>query len=271
MATTSRLISQDVNNSGNDGVSQKPISAIAMKECRITEYLPNADVKEDLERVLINPILNELAKTFKWNVNTPSNVVFGKNNKLIKKSNHNHLYYFGFQPWCDIASPPFSGVSRLNTVMIDCNIKTNEFPNGLWIIIDFWSFDKTLIKSRWDKMDNIMSNKLSRQLIKIPKRPKDKIDMNPEFLIEMGSIGVVFEVFGDINQETIDKIKNNIKENRCIVCLNKPREIRSQCGHGIVCKACDEILKDNSDLCPICRKERGVGILSQCDESYRND
>ena len=47
----------------------------------------------------------------------------------------------------------------------------------------------------------------------------------------------------------------NVKDIRCIICLENPKTVTiAPCGHKCLCFECYNKLKNNMNLCPICRK-----------------
>ena len=123
---------------------------------------------------------------------------------------------------CDISvKNPY--VSRVHAVIITCN---NPDGHQYIIVIDFWSLMGTTIKAP-DSPDSTSDSK-HRSLLLLRSVPGAKIQI-------------------DCNGTKIDL---NFYARECIVCYERPREVRFGCGHSVSCNQCALQL----NACPICRE-----------------
>lgn len=130
------------------------------------------------------------------------------------------------------------GVSRIHAILVfmkDLNEKI------IMIVIDAWSKTGTYLLTE--------SNTVSEC--------SDADDR--KILITHTKSSVVR--FGD------EKYRFRTTDRSCIVCMERIRNVRYDCGHGVVCSECDKGL----NLCPLCQKpiNRNDEEQSLCIESFQ--
>jgi len=85
------------------------------------------------------------------------------------------------------------------------------------------------------------------------KRQPLVFDRNERFILEMGDEVVTFS------------------PKLCVICMNKPREMLSNCGHYIMCQSCFDNIKLNNNNCPICRNILDDGQKGLYIKTYIHD
>ena len=89
-------------------------------------------------------------------------------------------------------------------------------------------------------------------------------NIDETFQITIGSYNIT------INPDE-DKIKSphtEKTEEKCCICLDKPRTIRLPCGHACMCEDCAREVMASTAKCPICRASARSIFQSACVESY---
>ena len=130
----------------------------------------------------------------------------------------------GRNPECDVV---ISGTNRSFVSRLQAIIITGNNPNGeqYYIVIDFWSLVGTTIKA--------------------PNSPDSTSDSNNRSLLMLRAVpGATIQI---AYKNTKIGVKFYARE--CVVCCERPREVRFGCGHAVSCNQCASQLTD----CPICR------------------
>lgn len=129
-------------------------------------------------------------------------------------------------------------VSRLHALIL-------VFENHL-VVVDSWSLNGTKCTHREDK------SKLCEGSF-----------CNHRTILNFGK-NESFQIMVGLNYSCVSFFPKE-----CVVCLDKARQIRHNCGHGVICKECYLKLERNMKevICPICRHQ-GRGKESHCYNSF---
>jgi hypothetical protein len=129
-------------------------------------------------------------------------------------------------------------VSRVHALIL-------VFENHL-VVIDNWSLNGTLCTNRENK------NKVCEGSF-CQKRNIMVFGQKEAFKLKMG----------------LNLFSVSFFPKTCIVCFDQARQIRHNCGHGVICRDCYDKLNKNIEevTCPICRY-KGKGKESHCYNSY---
>lgn len=226
MSENLTFVSQ-LNVSLTNNYVSEPTQALLVQdaECIRQEYLKiiekfdwNIQMKQKSEI-----LCNEL-KTSGWSfdIKISEPILIYVDGNLIELNNSINL--IGRHPKCDILLKDII-ISRLHAVIIMAN-DPNNIPRI--IVIDFWSLYGTTIMS--------------------PNNPTKTTNNKKRSLLILDSVpGASIH---------IDKYKIRFHVRECIICYERPRECRFQCGHSIACSQC----ATHITRCPLCRSDiRQIG------------
>lgn len=146
----------------------------------------------------------------------------------------------GFLWWNNIIGDKKAGLSRIQAIIVF--MKDNE-GKIVMIVLDSWSLRGTSLLSKEGLVTEHSSKNDRKILINI---------LDDYAIVEFSKEKYVF---------------SSHDSKLCVVCLDNKREIRYDCGHGVVCNECGKGLT----ACPICRRVLNAqnGELSMCFESYK--
>lgn len=164
--------------------------------------------------------------------------VFKKNKKLLAEITTPIITY-GSSDWNDIImGSPDAGISRNNGIIVFVKDRHGEL---MMIVIDAWSLYGSAISKKPDHIDQ-KSNGSNRKIL----------------LATLKESTCLHLITGSY-------IFSQIMGKMCIICCEKPRNIRMACGHGIVCDSCLSKLSE----CPICRKPiHDLSLACDVSECY---
>lgn len=191
-------------------------------ECIRQEYLQTI-TKTNWKQLMIDKAskLCSTLNAYGWTFEDMSNTV-SLNSILYEVTGS--IITIGRSTKCDITiSGPYKCfVSRLQAVVIAGN---NPEGHRYFIVIDFWSLMGTTIKA--------------------PNSPDSTSDSKKRSLLMLRSVP------GATIQIACENTKIDLKfyARECVVCCERPREVRFGCGHAVSCNQCASQLTD----CPICR------------------
>jgi len=132
------------------------------------------------------------------------------------------------------------GVSRIHAILVFMKDSNDKI---IMIVIDAWSKRGTYLLNE-SHIVSKSSNENDRKIL------ITHVDADSS-VISFGNEKYVFR--------TTDRA--------CIVCMERIRNVRYDCGHGVVCSECNKGLK----LCPLCQKfiNRNEEEQSLCIESFK--
>ena len=212
------------------GESKKPTCSVEIdekaSECIRQEYLQT--IERPKWQKLMTDKASALCATLKasgWSFGGTDNPISVAVDGILREVSK-PVFTIGRSTRCDIPLSRSGSnncfVSRLQAVVI-----VGNNPNGqhYFIVIDFWSLMGTTIKA--------------------PNSPDSTSDSKKRSLLMLGSVP------GAKIQITCENTKFDVKfyARECVVCCERPREVRFGCGHSISCNHCASQLTD----CPICR------------------
>lgn len=163
-----------------------------------------------------------------------------KNGELITKIT-SEIVTVGSYVWNTIVGDKKLGVSRIHAIIMFMKDKNDKIQ---LIVLDAWSQGGSYVI---DKMYDFVG---------ISKGD------NRNVLITEISDCVRLKFCKEI------MVFSTISGKSCIVCMNAIREVRYECGHGVVCKKCSDVLS----LCPICRIPLSDDLMemTMCDKTYKS-
>ena len=197
------------------------------------------------KRYILNPMLDNL----KLEPVIPPKIVVESINTETKKSTRYNLSEITTvgRMTSNLIQLDGEDISRVQCVIFIVGTKI--------MILDTWSLYGTITK-HCKTRETYSSIQGKRNLI--------AYNIDETFELTIGSYNIT------INPDE-DKIKSphtEKTEEKCCICLDKPRTIRLPCGHACMCEDCAREVMASTAKCPICRASTRSIFHSACVESY---
>lgn len=144
-------------------------------------------------------------------------IVIDHDSKLIEYEYEKDVILIGRHCFCDIVFPPFCDyLSRLHAIVVVLRNINKIFVIDVGSILGIKTTKRTSDKPlKNTKEDSIL-----------------EFDLNESFVLQFGDRNITFH------------------PKECIICCEKARSQKYNCGHFVACESCSKNLRD----CPICRK-----------------
>jgi hypothetical protein len=237
----------DNKNTMNDELSSSfsvPLEYNQMRNIRNEFYLRiirEIDAKELLfkkvEHIIVGLEKSGMLKRYEPSEQDP--VYVYKDNANIAKITQS-IVTIGTFNWNNIIEDKNLGVSRVHAIIM---LMQDKYGKIAMIIIDAWSMQGTYILSKDGLVIESTVGNDRKVLFSV---------IENYTIIEFSKSRYIFST-------------NNART--CIICMENNRDIRYDCGHGVVCKDCSIGLNE----CPICRKSINLLKLESvlCFESFQ--
>lgn len=200
----------------------------------------------DFKKTIVNPML----KNLKLKPVIPPRITVNVNNITTKVSVKYNLDEITSIGRITSSSIQLNGIdiSRIQCIIFIVGTKI--------MILDTWSLYGTITKHC--KTGKIYSS--------VPgERNLIAYNIDETFQLTIGTYNIT------INPDE-EKIKSpHIKqtEEKCCICLDKPRTIRLSCGHACMCEDCAKQVMASTAKCPMCRASARNIFQSKCNEIYK--
>jgi len=217
----SQAVTEPILKSAKGGITELNTAQLADIRNNYLEIIELPDAKEQLQSVA-EDIKNEYLKENNIEEQPPDDIelYIVDNGHSFSYTSDKQMILIGAKPWCDVRIGGM-GVSRLHVVLF-------VLPDNKIAAVDVGSFNGVKTYFRSNEKPLVHSVQYNRNIL--------IFDQNETFALSLYNTTVT------------------CCPKKCIICADKPRDMRFNCGHLLCCAEDAQRVKDKFKSCPYCQK-----------------